>query len=310
MKFCTLSEINEQIHKDSAGFVARCEDDLHRRFYACAEDVRRHMAERPVLLVAGPSGAGKRILMRRLALMLEGMGVRIRLLSLRDYYTSVDPTSAILDPYALTDYDSLECVNGELLREQIRTMAACMPVELPRFHFSSTANETSAEAFIRKPDELVVIYGAHVLNPALLGDCMECTARLYVSLRTRIVDGDAHLHPSVIRFARQWIRDRRTRGRDMVELCDLFPVAVNSENRYIIPYKHTAHYELDTTLLYELGVYRHVMLEDICEFADRPEALPEITLLKDFLCKICPVDVSLVPEHSIIYDLIGGMVDE
>lgn len=310
MKFYTLSEINEQVSEDPAAFVTRCEDDLHLRLYACAEDIRRHMTERPILLVAGTAGSGRHSLLQRLGAILEGMGVRLRMLSLLDYYTSVGQPFAMQDPYAITELDSLACVNEALLRSQIRAMADREPVELPHFRFSARDDDASGEMFTRMPDELVVIYGTHVLNPTLLEDCMDCTSRLYISLRTRIVDGDAHLHPSLVRFARQWIRDRRTRGRDIIEMCDLFPSLVDAENQYIAPYKHMAHYELDAMLLYELCVYRSLMLEELCDASECPETPPEIITLKEFLCKISPIDVSIVPKHSQICELIGGADDE
>ena len=74
----------------------------------------------------------------------------------------------------------------------------------------------------------------------------ESSARLYISVRTRVADGGLVLHPAKIRLLRRMVRDRLYRSRSVEETLRLYDSVQRGEGLYIMPHKHRATHEIDT----------------------------------------------------------------
>ena len=60
---------------------------------------------------------------------------------------------------------------------------------------------------------------------------------------------------------------------------------------------------MDTFFPYELGVYRHDLLEELSAL---PDGSAEVDMLVDFLSAVAPVDPALVPADALIREFIGN----
>ena len=89
----------------------------------------------------------------------------------------------------------------------------------------------------RKPNELLLLEGIHALNPEVITIPEEMTVRIYVSVRTRVTNGETVLHPSRLRLMRRMLRDRNFRHRSVAETLSMFEHVQAGEHKYIAPYK-------------------------------------------------------------------------
>ena len=54
-----LQDINARICADTPAFLAQCDENYHKRVVEAADKIVERMAQSPIVLLSGPSGAGK-----------------------------------------------------------------------------------------------------------------------------------------------------------------------------------------------------------------------------------------------------------
>ena len=156
----------------------------------------------------------------------------------------------------------------------------------------------------RRSGDLVILEGIHALNPDVVQIPDESSARLYISVRTRVADGGLVLHPAKIRLLRRMVRDRLYRSRSVEETLRLYDSVQRGEGLYIMPHKHRATHEIDTFFPYEIGAYRPLLLQDLLGLD--PEALAPIQDLLQILTNAAPLREAFVPRSSMIREFIGN----
>ena len=147
--------------------------------------------------------------------------------------------------------------------------------------------------------------GIHALNPDVTGHSDEFTNRVYVSVRTRLEDNGALLHPSKIRLMRRLIRDKLYRGRSISETMDFFRSVERGEDLYIMPYKHRASFDIDTFIAYEPMVYRDILLSDLERVSKTYGNYDHYADIELFLRALSPLEREAVPDNSLVREFIG-----
>ena len=306
MNEINLHEINEHIESSPELFVIDAEAAYDKVLRTLADDICRHAAEKPIILISGPSGSGKTTTACRLEQIMDASGFEAHTLSMDNYYADGTRNKDIVDQFGRPDYESPLRLDTDLLNTQLAQLARGEEVELPVFDFAAQKQLKSGKKLRRRRHELIIMEGIHALNPDVTGSAHDTTSRIYLSVRTRILENDVRLHPSLIRFARRLLRDSRTRGRSAEESCEMLSSISRGENLYIMPYKHLADYELDTFMSYELSVYRTQLLETVRTLAQTAPAETGIPTLLQMLEHLEPVSEEWIPEQSLVREFIGG----
>lgn len=303
----TIADINAALTAAPESFVIDCEATYDKMLRDVADQLCRHAKDRPITLIAGPSASGKTTTAFRIEQILDAWGFETHTLSMDNYFSDGARNAKIVDQDGNPDYESPLRLDLDLLNTQLGQMLKGEPVELPRFDFTTQRQCKSGITLHRKPGELILMEGIHALNPDITAGIRDFANKIYLSVRTRITDGQQRLHPSLIRFARRILRDRRTRGRDAAESYKMLASISRGENLYIMPYKHLADFELDTFLPYELAVYRPLVLDTLSTLLHDFETDNGIQTLCSFIAQICPMhDDEWIPEISVIREFLGG----
>ena len=308
MNQVTIGEINDRIQSSPELTVIDAEAAYDHRLRELADTICRQASSRPIVLISGPSGSGKTTTACRLEQIMDAAGYESHTLSMDNYYADGTRNKDIVDQFGNPDYESPLRLDTDLLNTQLEQLARGEEVELPEFDFTAQKQRKSGKMLRRKPHELIIMEGIHALNPDVIGSAHDTAVRIYLSVRTRITQDDRRLHPSLIRFARRLIRDSRTRGRAPEESCKMLSSISRGENLYIMPYKHFADHELDTFMCYELSVYRPYILDTVRLLAETAPADSGISMLRDFLEQLTPVETEWIPEQSLVREFIGGSI--
>ena len=303
-----LSELNTHLLDDPEMVVIDAEAKYDRKIRYIADSICRHAADRPITLIAGPSGSGKTSTACRIEQILDAAGFESHTLSMDNYYADGSRNTDIVDQFGNPDYESPLRLDTDLLYTQLSQLARGEAVELPEFDFAAQKQKKSGKVLKRRPNELIIMEGIHALNPEVTGDTHEIANHLYLSVRTRITMDGERLHPSLIRFARRLIRDRRARGRTPEESFGMLSSISRGENLYIMPYKHLADFELDTFMEYELAAYKPFLLENVRTLAETAAPETGIAMLLKCLEELAPLDCDLIPEQSLIREFVGGSI--
>jgi len=304
MNIVHYTDINNAIRGDVDGFIRGCCESYDEKCRSVAEHISERADKHPIILLAGPSGSGKTTTAMKIEGYLDKMGFETHTISMDDYFLPKDRIQ-IFDENNRIDYESPYRIDIELLQQQMHMIANCEPVEVPGFDFK-TQERIKGRPLERKKGELVLFEGIHALNPEVTGfeDIASC---IYVSVRTRIQISDGQLiHPEFIRVMRRIIRDKNFRGRTAAETLEMYDSVQRGENLYILPFKHRAHYHIDTFHGFEASVYKGYIEEELDTLkAGYPdyERFRAIELLtKELDC----IEPQRVPGDSLMREFIGG----
>ena len=302
-----IQAINRALCDDATAFIRQAEADYHRQLTAIADHIAAHRDTCPIVLISGPSGSGKTTTARMLEAELDRRGLETTTLSQDNYFRTNTPEESALRQAGLLDLESPARVDEVLLAQQLEEIIACHPVELPVFDFRTCECKPSGIIFTRKPGEIVILEGIHVLNPAVVALPESQTVRLYVSVRTRVESADGTLlHPRYIRLLRRMLRDVGGRGRPAEGTLQMFQSVEVGEQKYIMPYKHRSTFDVDTFCPYELNVYRGVLPDEVAALREHPDMVQ----LLDLLTEALPLEPTIVPATALIREFIGGSIYE
>lgn len=276
----------------------------HSRIETAALDILNNRATRPVVLISGPSGSGKTTSAIRIAKILESQGCRAHTISMDDYFLPMSENLAAMDENGKIDFESPFRLDIKLFQSHLEKLFRGEEVEIPTFDF--TEQERCPGSTLRREEgDIVIIEGIHALNPMVTGDSDNFTTRIYVSVRTRISDGEKLLHPSKIRLMRRLMRDKLYRGRSFSDTFEFFKSVERGENLYIMPFKSRANFDIDTFIQYEPLIYRDKLLPELEKTVPVYKDYGDYADIEYFLRLLPGIDSSYVPEHSLIREFIG-----
>ncbi len=270
-----------------------------------AREIFKSRAERPIVLISGPSGSGKTTTAMRVASALNEMSCTAHVISMDNYFLPMSMMEDARDENGKIDFESPQRLDIPLFREHLDKLSRCEEIDIPGFDFAKQDRVKGMPLKCEKGD-VVIIEGIHALNPLVTGESDSYTTRVYVSVRTRIADGERLLHPSKIRLMRRLIRDKLYRGRAFPETMEFFKSVERGENLYIMPYKHRANFDIDTFIGYEPLVYRDVLLPGLAEASETYADYADYADMGEFLKLLAPLDRKLVPDNSLVREFIGA----
>lgn len=286
-------------------FVLRCEEVFHDKISAAAATILETKHTKPLVALTGPSGSGKTTTAMRLRDYLENLGVKVCLLSMDNFFLSLDQRP----PEVAGDWESPLCVNWDLLVSVLEGLRAGREVDVPWYDFISGATG-GWRKLQGDPEAVIIIEGIHMLNPIIFDRLRTQANGIYVAPRTRIITTeDRIVRPEQMRVARRLIRDYNTRGYGLRDTVLRAKSVDAGERNYIEPHKGNAAIHIDTFHDYELCILARY-LREIPQFAQEltPEFMAQHDLadLLQVVNSIPPLHTPYVPRDSLVREFVGG----
>lgn len=291
--------------KSPEQLIAESEEIYASQIENTAKHIFENREKRPVVLLSGPSGSGKTTSAHRIAHLLESYGCKAHTISMDNYFLPLHENENARDENGKIDFESPLRLDIPLFKQHLEMLFKGEKIDIPSFDFARQ-QRTKGMPLTREDGDLVILEGIHALNPTVTGDTDDFTTCVYVSVRTRISNGDKLLHPSKIRLMRRLIRDKLYRGRSITETFEFFKSVERGENLYIMPYKERADFDIDTFIEYEALVYRDILLPELVSASPHYAEYGDYEDIEYFLKLLSPVDRNFVPENSLITEFIGS----
>ncbi len=300
MRYIALSRLNEtMLSSDTA--MQEADAVFLEELYHIAKSIQSAAGQRPIVLLSGPSGSGKTSTAYLLERYLNYWGCVSHTISMDHFFRTMTPEQRILSAAGKMDLESPDRVDIPYMNHILEKIIVGEPVWIPRYDFPSTTRHDKDRQLIRKPGELLILEGIHALNPEVITIPDDKTMRIYVSVRTRVTNGDTVLHPSRLRLVRRMLRDRNFRKRSLPETIAMFERVQAGEHRYIAPYKQRAMYAVDTFLPYELGIYKTLLSSEIASCFSHPMLKELAAMWED----VAPLPLHHVPKDSLVREFAG-----
>jgi len=306
-----LAEVIQRINENPAAFVTECEERYSKRILSAAREIVYNIDHNHIVLLSGPSGSSKTTSSKRIAAELHRLGITAHIVSMDNYYQTIDPELSPRTPEGDIDYESLYCLDTDLLNKHFDLLEEGKEILIPHFDFANQKRDPNRVTPMNLGRNDVAIFeGIHALNPIFTKEHPNAL-KVYVCPESIICDGGADVITGAdLRLLRRLIRDDFFRGADPTFTLGMWDNIQRGEVENILPFKPTADIAIDTALLYEPAVLK--------QFTDHllgrvPETTKNYALLKNALCAFPDfptIDLDLVPKNSILREFIGGSAFE
>jgi uridine kinase len=303
----TVGRLNEIIANGEIEAFMRTAEVLHEQKLAhIAEAIASHRDRIRVILVAGPSSAGKTTFAKRLTTHLTVHGLRPLTIGTDDYFVGSEHNP--LDEHGIPDYEHIEAVDLALFNEHLQALAEGEEVELPTFNFQAKAREYRGRRLRLAPDQMLIVEGIHGLNPRLTAEvASDRKYRIYVSALTQLnVDANNRISTTDNRLMRRMVRDARYRGHSALDTLRLWPSVRRGEKRWIFPFQREADATFNSALDYELAVLKPKVEPLLMHIKPLVPEYAEARRLSEFLLNFLPAEDRAVSRTSILREYIGG----
>ncbi len=303
----SVADLNQAVAENRIGDVVEMSEALHDRNFASLAARIAGASPRPrVVLIAGPSSAGKTTSCRRLSIHLRVAGLVPVQLSTDDYFVpeSEDP----IGPDGKPDYEDIRAVDVAALRADISALMAGRPIRRRVFDFRAKVPVWPGDEIRPDPRSVIVLEGIHALNPVFREDIpRKLVFGIYLSAHSQPALDDCTVASSTDnRLVRRIVRDHFFRGRDARATIAMWPSVRRGEEKWIFPYQGEADTHFDSALEYELAVLRPFAAPLLAEV--KP-ADPEYAVARRLLANLMnfhSFPATSVPGDSILREYIGG----
>ena len=303
-----VGALNNAIQGGRSDQVVLVSEAFHENNLArIANQVVNQLTHSRIILIAGPSSAGKTTTSRRLTVQLLALGVSPFPLELDNYFLDRDKTP--LGEDGKPDFESIDALDLPLLADHLQRLLQGEEVQLPRYNFKTGLREDGE--LIRLHDgQPIILEGIHGMDPRLIPANLTGEAfRIYVSALTQLnLDRHNRVSTTDTRLIRRIVRDARERGYTAAQTISRWEAVRRGEKRHIFPFQENANVMFNSALVYELAAlkpFAEPLLRQV------PHGTPEYIEAKRLLAFLewfLPLDLSLVPGTSIMREFLGGSI--
>ncbi|MBR5544419.1 MAG: adenylyl-sulfate kinase [Clostridia bacterium] len=300
-----IEYINEMALSSPEEFIKKSEARYENIINDIAEKIIADNG-REIVMLAGPSSAGKTTTAAKLCKKLNENGVKTYVLSLDDFYLNRDDIPYL--PDGTQDYETVYALDLPCFEEKVNALLRGETVKNPIFDFT-TGKRSSSEfnEITLGESDIVIIEGLHALNPIITEKIQGKLLKIYINVSSRIYDekGNIILNKRNMRFVRRMVRDYKFRNSTVQNTYKLWKNVTMGEDKYLFPYRHLADIKINTIHLYETCVLKKQALEMLENSEISDEYKNDINKITKSLKKFENIDESLVPEDSLLREFLG-----
>jgi uridine kinase len=304
LKISDLGQLNQAIKDGRGPEIIKVSEALHEKKLVYIAD--RIVKERKKLvLIAGPSSAGKTTFTKRLSIQLLVNGIRPLLISADDYFFPHSKTPR--DKEGRLDFESIHAVDIPLLNTHLRALLSEQSVHIPRFNFV-TGRRNKGRKVTLPSENVIFLEGIHCLNHELTHAINQrLKFSVYVSALTQLnIDDHNRVSTTDIRMIRRIIRDTHYRGYRIREVLRHWGKVRNGEEKNIYPFQEEADEMFNSALIYEPAVMKKYCVPIVRQVKKTQPEYEEARRLHAFLTLFNSLEEKDIPSNSIVREFIGG----
>lgn len=297
-KYIDVKYVNKKTDNNLEKFVLDIDSKYRCQLFNLVDKIIQKNSVKIVLL-AGPSCAGKTTTANLIKQILELKGRTVDVISMDDFFIDLDKRALL--PNGRLDFDSPEVVNYPLMKECFSKLFSGEDTYFPEYNFKDGKSMPNSKLYQYKYNSVIIFEGIHVLNPRLLENLgTKDYFRVYVSPLKSFKKNGVNMTTKNLRLLRRCVRDVQRRNTPPKKTIDIWPEVVDVEEKYIEPYRTKVDYFVDTTHDYELGVYKGEVDKFVAEGKIAYEDIP----FMDMVNSVGVVSKSLIPATSLMWEFV------
>jgi uridine kinase len=312
----TVDKLNQIV---SAGrfshLVEVSEVAYSRELQTVCETITDRKDEIRLVIVAGPSSSGKTTTTNKIARSLGKQGLHFVELNLDNYYFDLEMHPK--DEFGDYDFETPQALDINLINQHLHALLSGEQVVMPYYDFKEGKSFPEHTPLRLKSGDIILIDSLYGLFPPLTDGIEDAKVKIYLEplLQMKMRDRN-YVRWTDMRLMRRMLRDATTRAYDYEKTLTHWHYVRSSEMRNIIPYSDTADFIINTSMPYELSLYKDKLLGHFNEWVPRyrsdplrQDAFIRAERIQALLQTITPQpDDTLVPRDSVIREFIGGLI--
>ncbi len=303
-KLYNIKTVNDKIENDVRKLILDTESRYRGQLFSLAEKIL-HKRKINMVLIAGPSCAGKTTSAKLLQEILERRGRHVITISMDDFFIDRDKTPRL--PNGERDLDSPYCVNTTEMRRCFESLYAGKVTKFPTYNFITGKSQPDSHILKLKYNSIIIFEGLHVLNPFITDNLGTSDYyKIYVNALTGFRAGKESMKTVDLRLFRRMIRDVERRNYKISETLHNWTEVCIAENKYITPYKKTVNSIINTTHEYELGILKKELDDLIVAKKAKKSEIPFYETVSQSLI----VDKRHLPETTLLWEFVEPYSEE
>lgn len=301
----SVADLNELIEtKKIDDYMEMCEIMQNNKIAQLTADFQKHTNAR-IILIAGPSSAGKTTFAKKLSLHLKVLAYNPVIISLDDFY--LGEAYVPHDKNGKPDFECLEALDLALLNQILLDLMDGKEVNLPLYDFKTSSRRKETKKFRLPEKGILILEGIHAINDKLTQKVSdELKYKIFLSALTQLnLDDHNRIPTSDNRLLRRIVRDAQFRGSSAAKTIEMWNKVREGENKYIFPFQNSADAFFNTALDYELPVLKSYAEPLLRRVKPTDREYNEACRLLAFLKNFSPVMPKAVPGRSILREFIG-----
>lgn len=291
--------------KESVKFIEQCEE----RYSNIIDSIAKRIIDeegREIVMLAGPSSAGKTTTAQKISESLIKKGVKTYVLSLDDFYLNREDIPYL--PDGTQDFETVDALDLNCFEACVNSLLRGEKVKNPIFDFTTgKRSEVQFNEITLGKEDVVIVEGLHALNPVITDKIKGKLLKIYINVSSRIYDekGNIVLNKRNMRFVRRMVRDYKFRGSSVENTYRLWKNVTAGEDKYLFPFRDNADIRVNTIHLYEPCVLKHQALPLLLNSEISDEFKGEAKRLAKALEEFEDISESLVPDGSLLREFLG-----
>lgn len=301
----SVADLNRLIEDSGIeDYMEMCEILQNNKIAELTNEFKKRKKAR-IILIAGPSSAGKTTFAKKLSLHLKVLAYNPAIISLDDFYRG--EKNVPRDKDGNPDFECLEALDLDLLNQILLDLMDGKEVNLPIYDFKTSSRKNETKSFKLPENGILILEGIHGINDKLTEKvASELKFKIFLSALTQLnLDDHNRIPTSDNRLLRRIVRDAQFRSSPAAKTISMWNSVRAGENQYIFPFQNSADAFFNTALDYELPVLK-VYAEPLLRRVKPNEfEYNEACRLLAFLQNFSPLPAKAVPGRSLLREFIG-----
>ena len=291
-------------------YVNACEARFENSLKEAAERIAAaHDNGVSCIALAGPSCSGKTTTANRLIQLLSLRGLRVRTISIDDFFRDTDIRAREATDHGKDDdkidFESVDAIDLDCLGECVRGITEGRPVYLPRFSFP-TGRRSAYHRMETREADLFLFEGIQAVYPDVIALFRkDSLLRLFINVADDITVNGISFTRREVRLYRRLVRDYHFRNASPEFTFFLWKNVVRNEELNILPFAEDADISINSLLPYELSVIKEPLLFVLSHLSGGSCYEEERRRITAKLKPIPAISTSVIPADSICREFLG-----
>lgn len=297
--YIDIEKLNDEIRKNPQAVVDNCEISYRTQLEGIAKNILARKKPVKIILLGGPSCAGKTTSAKLIDSVLEEHGKKVISIEMDNFFISRDERPRL--PNGSVDYDSINIVDLKLMKKCFTELFETGKAMFPTYDFVNGVSVPNSELVEADKDTIIIFEGIHTLNPKLTKELgTDDFYKIFINNGNGYKLGNTKIEPREFRMVRRMVRDVQFRGVSMANTVKHWKDVTDAEDLYIIPFSNDVDSKINTSHDFEIALFRGEVMDafekgeidkeklsflDVFEKTEDldEKLLPSTTLMKEFL---------------------------